>query len=188
MFTGLATFTPGPNNIFLTLSGCQHGYRKSLPFILGIRIGIALLFVLMSSGIGVLILKYPSSYLMLKLLGSSYLIYLAIKIARTQFSTADQQSVQLLGWRQGLLLQFINPKSMLMVLSCISAFSLPNELYFYSVIQALLVFTVVGTFSNCCWVMFGMSIKQYLSTEKRHKSFHYILAALTLVAVALLFI
>ena len=187
IFTALATFTPGPNNIFLTLSGYQHGYRKSLPFIVGIRLGIGLLFILMSSGVGALLNLCPALFFIFKLLGSAYLLYLAFKIARTKFSITQHNSVQLLGWRKGVLLQFVNPKSMLMVLSCITAFSLPNELYLYSIVQAFIVFTLIGTVSNICWVVFGMSIKQYLATEKRHRMFHRSLAVLTIFAIALLY-
>lgn len=188
LFTLLATFTPGPNNIFLTLSGSQFGYRKSMPFVLGIRIGIVLLFIIMGCGVGALVVAEPRAYFVLKLLGAGYLIYLAGKVVLTSYGNKDEKQVQWLGIKQGILLQFVNPKSMLMVLSCVSAFSLPGDLYFVSLVQACLVFTLVGTFSNCCWVFFGKSINRFLSTPLSQKMFNYTLALLMLVAIALLFI
>jgi len=188
LFTLLATFTPGPNNIFLTLSGSQYGYRRSIPFILGIRIGIALLFIVMGSGVGALVVAEPRAYFGFKLLGAGYLIFLAIKVALTSHNLKADKQVPWLGIKQGILLQFVNPKSMLMVLSCVSAFSLPGDLYIISLVQACVIFTVVGTFSNCCWVFFGKSINRCLSTPLAQTVFNYSLALLMLVAVALLFI
>ena len=187
LFTFLATATPGPNNILLTMSGNQFGFRKSLPFIIGVRLGIGLLFLLMGIGVGTLIISNPHLYLTLKYLGAAYLIYLAIKIGFSTKNTSQNKEENLLSFKQGVLLQFINPKSMMMVLSCITAFSLPGELYTLSVIQACVVFSLVGTFSNSCWALFGVAINRLLSTDKSKLIFNRSLALLTLVAVGLLF-
>ncbi|NQY64386.1 MAG: LysE family transporter [Alteromonadaceae bacterium] len=77
LFSFLATATPGPNNILLTVSGNQFGFRRSLPFLIGIRLGIGVIFFMMGTGVGSLILSYPKYYLTLKYLGAAYLIYLA---------------------------------------------------------------------------------------------------------------
>jgi threonine/homoserine/homoserine lactone efflux protein len=188
LFTFLATATPGPNNVLLTLSGSQFGYKKTLPFIVGIRVGIGFLFLLMSLGIGALILANPTWYLILKIMGASYLVYLAIKIAFSNTKNNKQKTARLLGFKHGALMQFVNPKSMMMVLSCITAFSLPGELYTPSVVQAFVIFTLVGMVSNSCWVLFGVAINKLLATEKSQLLFNRMLALLTLCAVVLLFV
>lgn len=187
MFTMLATATPGPNNILLTLSGSQYGYLKSLPFIIGIRLGIGLLFILMGAGIGTVVVSHPNWYFSLKVLGASYLIYLALKIGLSGPSQQHQQSASLINLKQAVLMQFINPKALMMVLSCITAFSLPGDLYVWSVLQACLIFSLVGLISNSCWVLFGVAINKVLSTEKTQQRFNQLLAILTLCAVVLLF-
>lgn len=188
LFTLLATATPGPNNSLLTLSGSQFGYRQTLPFILGIRTGITGLFLLMGSGIGAVIQENPSWYFILKLLGGGYLVYLALKMAFFSNKKQETGNENLIGFTQGALLQFINPKSMMMVLSCITAFSLPGELYLFSVIQACVIFNLVGMMSNSAWTLFGSALSQLLSSSQARKRFNRILATLTLFAVLLLFI
>ena len=188
LFTLLATATPGPNNSLLTLSGSRFGYRQTLPFLFGIRAGITGLFVLMGSGIGSILAQHPHWYFYLKLLGAGYLVYLALKMAFSASARQGRSEENLVGFRQGALLQFINPKSMMMVLSCITAFSLPGELYLLSVIQACLVFNLVGLLSNSAWTVFGALISRFLSSEQARQRFNRILALLTLIAVALLFV
>ncbi|WDE11357.1 LysE family translocator [Thalassomonas haliotis] len=188
LFTLLATATPGPNNSLLTLCGSRFGYRQTLPFILGIRAGITGLFILMASGIGSILAEHPHWYFYLKLLGAGYLVYLALKMAFSGGHKQQNSAEKQIGFRQGALLQFINPKSMMMVLSCITAFSLPGDLYLLSVIQACLIFNLVGLISNSAWTMFGALIGRFLATEQARQRFNRILALLTLIAVALLFI
>ena len=187
LFTLLATGTPGPNNILLTLSGSQFGFKKTLPFLLGIRFGIILLFIIMGVGVGTLILKYPNWHFFLKVLGASYLAYLAFKIAFLTKHNDGQQQVCLISFKKGMLMQFINPKAMMMVLSCITAFSIPGELYIPSMIQAALIFTLVGCFSNVLWILFGVAINSLLSSAKAQLIFNRTLALLTLFAIVLLF-
>ena len=188
LFTLLATATPGPNNTLLTLSGSRFGYRQTLPFILGIRVGITGLFILMGSGIGSVLTQNPHWYFYLKLLGAGYLVYLALKIAFSGNKQQQKSNGSLIGFTQGALLQFINPKSMMMVLSCITAFSLPGELYLVSVIQACIIFNLVGLISNSAWTLFGAVLSQFLSTEQARQKFNQLLALLTLTAVVLLFV
>lgn len=187
LFTFLATATPGPNNILLALSGSQFGFKKTLPFVLGVRLGIVFLFIVMATGLGSVIVAQPSWHFALKVLGASYLIYLAFKIAFSDQSQQQKQQANLLSFKQGTLLQFINPKALMMVLSCITTFSLPGELYLASVIQAAVVFTLVGIISNMFWLLFGVAINRLLSTKKSQVIFNRVLALLTLSAVVLVF-
>lgn len=186
LFTLLATATPGPNNILLSWCGSQFGMRQTIAFILGIRIGIGLIFLLMSSGIGVLIATNPHWHLGLKLIGAAYLVYLAIKMLQLNPDSQCQQSVEVIGMKQGMLLQFINPKAMMVVLSCVTTFSLPGEMYQASMIQAFIVFTIIGTLSNGLWVFLGASAGRFLSGSKGIIVFNRLLALLTLLSVVLL--
>ena len=42
-FAAAMAFTPGPNNIMVTASGVNFGFRRTLPHILGITFGFAVL-------------------------------------------------------------------------------------------------------------------------------------------------
>ena len=74
-FAFISTVTPGPNNMMLLASGAQYGYRRSLPHMLGIVIGVAGLMVSTLLGIGALFNIFPVLYSVLKLLGVAYLLW-----------------------------------------------------------------------------------------------------------------
>src|SRR4051812_45946374 len=77
LFAFVASITPGPNNIMLTTSGIRFGFVRSIPHMLGICVGFGVLLALCAAGIGSLILAVPSIELVLKVISSAYLLYLA---------------------------------------------------------------------------------------------------------------
>ena len=186
LFCFFATITPGPNNILLTYSGSHFGYYKSLPFILGIRVGIVGLFITIGFVVSAVALTSPNLYMGLKFLSAIYLSYLALKIGFSKVSKNKNRSA-LVGFQKGALLQFINPKAIMTVLSCVAAFGVPGNLYFLSIIQICLIFNATGFVSNSCWALFGTFINRILSTPKSQKTFNWVLAILLFSTVVLIF-
>ncbi len=80
IFSLVMTITPGPNNMLLTASGTQFGYRRTFPLIIGIMIGVVSMMALAGMGLGVLFDRYPIIKQVLTYVGSGYIIYLAVKI------------------------------------------------------------------------------------------------------------
>ena len=83
LFAFVATVTPGGATTLATASGARFGLRRSLPLISGIAIGLASLAAAASAGLGGLLLAAPAMRDLLKIAGSVYLLWLALKIARS---------------------------------------------------------------------------------------------------------
>src|SRR4051812_12977612 len=56
MYCFVMSITPGPNNMMLTASGANFGYRRTLPQILGINMGGMVLALVACAGLGKLFL------------------------------------------------------------------------------------------------------------------------------------
>lgn len=84
-FLWVAAITPGPNNLLLTTSGANFGFMRSLWLMVGIMLGMQSILLLVAFGVGSLILVYPSLHLILKILGSLYLLWLAWKVATAAY-------------------------------------------------------------------------------------------------------
>ena len=52
VFGAVMAFTPGPNNIMVLSSGLTYGFRRSLPHISGIAIGVSLMVASVGLGLG----------------------------------------------------------------------------------------------------------------------------------------
>ena len=81
MFAVVMFFTPGPNNVMLLSSGLTYGFRRTLPHIAGVTLGVAFMVAAVGLGLGTVFIAYPVLQTILKYAGAAYLIYLAVVIA-----------------------------------------------------------------------------------------------------------
>jgi len=156
MFALVATVTPGGATTLATASGAQFGVTRSLGLIVGIGLGLASLGAAAALGLASLILAYPATALALKLAGTAYLLWLAVRIARSGppgEATAMTAPIGLLG---GALLLWLNPKGWASALGAAAAFSEvadgPIELavvmagcFFAAAVLSLLLWSGAGT-------------------------------------------
>jgi threonine/homoserine/homoserine lactone efflux protein len=76
-FAFVGTVSPGPNNTVLWASGLRFGFRRTIPHVVGTALGIGAIVIGVAVGIGALLEAVPAAELMLKVVGSLYLLYLA---------------------------------------------------------------------------------------------------------------
>ena len=175
VFAFVMSVTPGPNNIMLLASGAQFGYQKTLPHMLGIIIGMALLLASVLLGLGLMFERYPQLYNVLKIVGSLYLFWLAWKIATASTeenslmnSSSNTTPMTITG---ASLFQFVNPKSWAMSIGSISSFTLAGDQYIESGLWIMLCFAVMGFIAISLWAYLGVAIRRLLTTKTRKKRF-----------------
>ena len=76
-FAFVGTVSPGPNNTLLWASGMRYGFRHSLPHVVGTAIGMGVLTLGVAAGIGAILDAVPAAEVVLKVVGSAYLLYIA---------------------------------------------------------------------------------------------------------------
>jgi len=77
VFVGVASFTPGPNNVMLASSGATYGFRRSIPHIVGITIGFSVVVFAGGLGFAQLLSAFPSLHAVLKRTGILFLLFLS---------------------------------------------------------------------------------------------------------------
>ncbi len=105
----IATFTPGPNNIMAMSNATRDGFRRTLPFLLGVLCGTAVLFNLCAGLVYALGSLIPAAVFWLSLGGTLYMLALGILIMRSRPHT-DEGGVNLNSFKAGFGLTFINVK------------------------------------------------------------------------------
>ena len=186
IFTLTAASTPGPNNMLLSANGAHFGFRASMPFVFGIRLGILLLVVLLSLGLGALFVNYPVAQQVLKVICIAYMLYLAMKIAFSSPVTKQGKDAQPLSFWHGVVFQFINPKAWMTSLTCLSAFTLVGEAYFYSVFMVIFAWSITGFIGSLFWICCGVAMQRLLKTPRHWQVFNITLALATLASIAMI--
>ena len=76
-FAVATSITPGPNNIMLTASGANFGFRRTLPHLLGVAIGFTFMVLAIGLGLSEIFERLPVIHQVLRYGGAAYLLYLA---------------------------------------------------------------------------------------------------------------
>lgn len=145
LFVGAVS--PGPSFILVSRLAIGGSRRDGLMAAIGMGLGGCLFAFVALLGFHSLLAKVPQLYLVLKVAGGSYLIYLAVKLwrnAKTPFSvTKEGVGVQRL-WYKSLLLgfgvQISNPKTALIYSSIFAALLPPSLPAWYFILLPVLVF------------------------------------------------
>lgn len=182
-----AAFTPGPNNAICMAAAANFGFRRALPFALGVTFGFPILVLAAGLGLGGVLSRFPQLHIALKIGGALFLLHLARKIA---FARADEEDgVGVPGFFRGVIFQWINPKAVAYAFSIVVAFARPGDLWRSDVAYLSLVSMMIAAASTATWSAVGAGVGRILRTPRALGRFNGIMGGLlALTAVLILFI
>ena len=176
-FVIVTTFTPGPNNITSSSMGVLYGYRKSLKYISGIVTGFFGIMFLAGVISQTLYAIFPSLESYMRIIGATYILWLAYKTLKSSYSF-EEDSSPVLGFLNGVLLQALNPKAWVYGLTLYTTFlvSITNNIIF--LLLSALFLACVAFCATSTWALSGAAIKRYLKNPNFQKTINIILALL----------
>lgn len=180
----ITAVTPGPNNIMSMSNAGRLGFKKSMPFNLGIWSGFTIVMLLCTIFVSLLSSIIPKIKLGMLLMGATYMLYLAWKTFTSQPEIIENNSRS--GFISGFILQFINPKIYIYCIVSMEAYILPhyhNEPLVLFGFALLLAF--IGFIFTVCWSAFGSIFK--LMFSKYAKATNTIMALLLVYCAVSLF-
>ena len=177
--------TPGPNNVMLTASGANFGYRGTLPQILGINTGGFVQTYVTCLGLGTLFVAYPILHTLLRVAGALYLLFLAWKL--TGASIGEAQMPRPVSFAQGAIFQAVNPKSWVKAVTLASVFMPPGMGAPLGALVVALIGLVIGFPCISLWALFGVAIRGYLIDPRKQRLFNLLMAG-TLLVLAVMFL
>ncbi|HZG17251.1 MAG TPA: LysE family translocator [Candidatus Bathyarchaeia archaeon] len=185
LFSFSMSISPGPVNITILSSGVNYGFKRTLPFVSGSTVGFTFLLTAVGLGISNLVAQAPMFYEWLKYLGTIYMSYIGYKIMVSR-PDIELKEEQLPRFRQGFLMQWLNPKAWIACLSGVSAFGLNTS---YSM---LFIFTsiyfLICYLSLIAWAILGSKLQFLMKVKNGIKVFNLAMGgSLIIVAIFLLF-
>jgi threonine/homoserine/homoserine lactone efflux protein len=182
LFAISSSITPGPNNMMMLASGVNHGFRRSLPHLLGISLGFCFMIMAVGLGLAAVFHQFPLLHTLLKVVGTVYMLWLAYKIASSNSRIEGKNGVPMT-FLQACAFQWVNPKAWMMALSALSTYPVAGSAYLPQVLMVTLVF---GIFNGPCvsvWLAVGTGLKRYLDQAAYLKAFNYLMAALLIASL-----
>lgn len=157
------SFTPGPNTTLSTALAANRGLRHALPFVLAVPVGWGLMLTLCFAGLGALVQSQPLLRAAIQWGGIAYLLWLAVRLARSH-SLAQVDAARLdVGFAQGVALQFLNIKTWTLALTIVAQWLAGREdglTRFAAVLPLMLLYAFS---SNLAYAAMGSTLRQWLS-------------------------
>jgi len=181
-YMGVMSITPGPNNIMLTASGVNFGFRRTLPHMLGITFGCSLQLLLCAALFAQVADLLGEVRPLLAVAGCSYLLWLSLKLARAG-APGQREVARPMGFVAAALFQWINPKAWIMVLNACVLF-LPQGGQLSAAAAMALLALVVNLPCIAVWAWGGERLRHWLQQDRALRLFNAAMAGL-LAATAL---
>ncbi|MDC1399107.1 LysE family translocator [Yoonia sp.] len=182
-FAVASSITPGPNNLMLMASGANYGMRRTLPHMLGISLGHALMVAM----VGIVLLQvfdtHPILNTVLKVGSAAYMIWLAWKIANAVPPEAKKVTGKPFTFLQAAAFQWVNPKAWFMAITAISAYAPQDQGIVMGSVIVAVVFATVNFPSITIWAWMGVQVRRWLGSARRLRIFNVSMAVLLVVSL-----
>ena len=175
-FIGAATLLalmPGPDNIFVLTESLTKGYKTGIAISLGLSLGVLVHTSLAATGLSIIIQKSELAFKVIKYLGATYMIYLAIIALKDKQGSVELQAGKkrpLSLWRlirKGFLMNVLNPKVTLFFVAFLPQFVSKTGIRFsfqmlilgaIFMINSFIIFSIIAKLSG--------SLSSYLNSER----------------------
>ena len=180
-FAFVTSVTPGPNNMMLMASGANFGFQRSIPHMLGISLGHALMVFLVGMGLAGAVQAVPGLLTGMKIVSIVYMLWLAWKIAHSAAPGEGKSGGHPFSFLQAAAFQWVNPKAWAMALGATSAYAPDGSVQSYLTVAA--VFAAVNLPSVSLWAFAGQAVRQILTVPARLQAFNWTMAGLLIASL-----
>ncbi len=167
---------PGPSVLFIVGRALQHGRARALVSVVGNAGGFVVHAVLVATGVGALIAASEAAFVVLKVVGGLYLIYLGVQAIRHRrdglelgqddAARAEASIVTVLA--ESFVVGVTNPKTLVFVAAVLPQFVDPAAGPAWSQILVLgLVFSVIAIVSDGAYALLASFARDWFAGSPR---------------------
>lgn len=175
------SFSPGPNTTLSTALAANRGLAHAMRFVCAVPVGWSVLLLLCAGGIGALVAAAPALRLAMKALGIGYLLWLALRLARSARLGEVRDDALAVGFWQGIALQFVNIKAWLLALTIVAGWvaGQADALARLGVVVPVMLFFAFT--SNLAYAAAGALLRGWLARGRRLLWFNRAMAGVLVV-------
>ena len=187
LFWFVTAYTPGPNNVVASYSGFNFGIIKTIPHILGVTLGFTSLVVFLTLGLINVFKLFPIIQIIIKYLGTLFLIYLAYKISSSTASDEIKKENPV-KFIETFLFQYLNPKGVMVAIIVVSTYVDLGENYINHATQVVFLAFLFSLTSITLWTFIGKFLRKFATNDKFIKYFNYAMSGLLLLSIITFYI
>ncbi|MDO9546144.1 MAG: LysE family transporter [Pelolinea sp.] len=120
---------------------------------------------------------FPAYGSIMRAIGAAYILWLAYRTLKTTYA-AENGGGSPMGFKDGFIFQFLNPKVILFSLTLYASYLQPVTRNFLPLFITAAVLAARAFIINSAWALFGAAIRRFLSRPLIGKAFNIVIAAL----------
>jgi len=181
---------PGPSVLFVVGRALAHGRRTALASVAGNVAGVQVVAISVALGVGTLVQRSDLVFMVVKLAGAAYLVWLGVKAVRHRRSLESAMRVAAAprsGWKaaaEGFTVGVANPKAYVLFAAVLPQFA--NTSAGHVPLQLLLLSLVslpIGLISDGTWGMAASGVRAWFARSPRRLELVGGLGGLTMIGL-----
>ncbi len=175
--------SPGPATLSIAAAAAAFGARRTLPYLLGIGVGMDAVMAIVATGVVGLVLALPAATPVVTVLAAGYFVYLAWQIATApRLTEVDPKKSRAPRFVAGLLLSLVNPKGYVAMTALFSGFRLSASGAAEDAMIKILTLPVVIAAVNAAWLLAGAALTRAFRHERLSRAINVAFAILLIVS------
>lgn len=168
--TVMLNLTPGNDVMFIATQSIKSGFRGGVLASLGVSFGCLFHTCAVAFGLAELLAVYPIAFNVIKVVGASYLFYLAYQALTTKASPLERGEVKDLAYKQifwrGALTNILNPKAAMFFLAFFPQFMdlKRGSIFLQSIILGVIFITSATIINSAYAYIFSVARERVLSS------------------------
>ncbi len=163
--------TPGPAIFYVMTRSLKGGRKEGVNSALGTAVGGMFHVLAAALGVSVILAASALAFNVVKYVGAAYLVYLGIRTLLSREALPDTEGVQVTGayraFRQGVVVELLNPKTALFFLAFIPQFVNPEGAVFVQFLLLGTLSVLLNTSADFVVVTLAGPIGQHLKKSPR---------------------
>ena len=166
----IVIIVPGPTVTLIVANSVRHGARAGLANIAGTQLGVGLALFILIAGLASVMDFIAQWFTILKVIGAVYLIWLGIKLWRSDGNLVSGEASPKKAkggfFLQGFIVAITNPKILLFFGAFIPQFVNPQTVSVYQLASLGLTFMAIATIFDGIYALAAGNAGKWLSTSR----------------------
>lgn len=159
--------TPGPTTALIVARSLSQGRGVALPLVLGVGLGDLVAASIALLGAGALLAASAVAFTLVKWCGAAYLIWLGIKLLRTEPQVTSEVMVAPTGqawtaFRDGFLVTVFNPKGILFFVAFVPQFIRADDGYAAQAAILVATFTALAVLNGTVYALAADGLRRVI--------------------------
>lgn len=177
--------SPGPNNVMMTASGANFGFRRSVPHMFGVAVGFPIMLISIGMGFGALLFLYPAVQATVQVIGAAYLLFLAWRLAQAGREDVGPRPHRPMRFIEAAAFQWLNPKAWMIAAGALGTYVPTDADLLTNLLVMSVLFIAACLPSVAFWTVIGIGAGRLLTTPRAMRVFNITMAALLVASLAL---